>query len=287
MTLFFGDTSSNNGAVDLKAASADLAGCMIKVTQGVNYVNPDWAGQSQEAEDLSANGTFVPGAFHFADGSAGIEQARWFARHAGHLWGWMIVIDVERNSGGGGSATIADARAIVAELRKLYPFHRIGGYAPHWYTGDAGLRFFDFIIASSYVEGEGSPAELYAKVPASWWSGYGGEEPALLQFTSSAQMPGFSGPADCSAYRGTLAQLAELAGGQGACRRKAKGAWSLAQTAYIRNTTAEFLAGVSRENLTGRELEEFEHYYQEGEGAKKIMPEGLTYYTAHRGGRAG
>jgi len=274
MTLFFGDSSSNNGPdVNLKAASKVLAGCMIKVTQGVNYVNPDWAAQSAQAEELAADGDFVPGAFLFADGSAGAAQAQWFAEHAGHLWGWMIVVDVERNSVGS-SPTIADARAIAAELRKLYPFHKIGGYAPHWYTGQAGLRFFDFIIASAYVEGTGSAGELYAKVPASWWAPYGGEEPALLQFSSSVQISGFPAPADCSAFRGSLADLRALAGGKGACRRKAKGVWSLNQTAHVRHTEPAFLEGVSRENLTGADLEAFEKYV--AGGTEKIMPAGLV-----------
>jgi len=61
--------------------------------------------------------------------------------------------------------------------------------------------------------------------------------------------------------------------------------WSLNQTAHVRHTDPAFLEGVSRENLTGAELEAFEKYV--AGGTEKIMPAGLVYYTAHRGGPAG
>jgi hypothetical protein len=284
MVLFVGDTSSNNGDVNLKEAAGTLAGCIAKVTQGSGYLNPLWAGQSEILGELASEGDFLAGAYLFADGSRASDQARWFREHAGPLDGWALVVDVERNSLGP-SATIADARAIVAELRVLYPYHQVGGYAPHWYSGNAGLRFFDWLFASSYVEGEGSPADLYARVPDGWWGRYGGEGPSLLQFSASAVIPGFPAPADCSAFRGSREALNALAGGRGAWRRVAKGAWSLDQTAFIRHATADYLVMVSEENLDGEALAAFRKYV--AGGTSKIMPEGLVYYTAHRGGRAG
>jgi len=39
------------------------------------------------------------------------------------------------------------------------------------------------------------------------WAPYGGRTPALLQFTNAATVPGVAGRVDCSAFRGTAAQL--------------------------------------------------------------------------------
>ena len=50
-------------------------------------------------------------------------------------------------------------------------------------------------------------ATLYAKVTPRQWAPYGGRAPALLQFTNAATVPGVAGRVDCSAFRGTAAQL--------------------------------------------------------------------------------
>jgi hypothetical protein len=103
---------------------------------------------------------------------------------------------------------VQQARDAVAELRRRYPGHPVGGYAPHWYTGGADLSFFDWLWASEYASGSGDPAQLYKSVPATWWAPYGGKPPLMLQFTSSAAVAGVSGKVDCSAFPGTAAQLA-------------------------------------------------------------------------------
>jgi hypothetical protein len=65
----------------------------------------------------------------------------------------------------------------------------------------------DVLWAANYVNGSGSPAQLFAKVIPSQWAPYGGRFPALLQFTDAATVPGVPGPVDCSAFRGTVAEL--------------------------------------------------------------------------------
>jgi GH25 family lysozyme M1 (1,4-beta-N-acetylmuramidase) len=204
-TSFFVDCSSFQGSPSWAKVAAVCAGGAEKVTEGTGYVNPFWAASKSGMLQVAAHG-FVPVAYLFLDaGPSGAAQAEYFAAHAGSLTGFGIAIDLERSSG---SPTVAQAQDCAAELRKLYPGHPVGGYAPHWYTGGADLGFCDWLWASEYVNGSGDPGVLYRSVPASWWSPYGGKSPLMLQFTSSATVAGISGQVDCSAFPGTAAQLA-------------------------------------------------------------------------------
>jgi GH25 family lysozyme M1 (1,4-beta-N-acetylmuramidase) len=204
-TSFLVDCSSYQGNVTWAKTAAVCAGGAEKVTEGTGYTNPYWPAAKASMRQLAAHG-FVPLAYLFLDaGPSGAAQARYFAAKAGDLTGFGIVVDLERSSG---SPTVAQAQDCAAELRKLYPGHPVGGYAPHWYTAGAQLGFCDWLWASEYVNGSGDPGVLYKSVPADWWAPYGGKSPLLLQFTSSATVAGVSGPVDCSAFAGTAAQLA-------------------------------------------------------------------------------
>lgn len=198
------DCSSFQGLPDWAKVAATCGGGAEKVTEGTSYVNPDWAASKTALKSLAARG-FVPLAYFFLDAAGtGAAQADFFAKEAGDLTGFGIVIDVERSSG---SPTLAQAQQAAAEVRRKYPGVPVGGYAPHWYTGNWNLTCFDWLWASEYVSGSGDPSRLYAQVPASWWAPYGERTPALLQFTSSASVAGVSGAVDCSAFHGTAAQL--------------------------------------------------------------------------------
>jgi hypothetical protein len=157
--------------------------------------------------ELADTSDFVPGVYLFLEDGAGAAQADWFAEHAGNLAGWAIAMDIERSGSNPGMAT---ALACAARLREHYPGHPLGGYIPHWYWGEQSTTFVPWLWASSYVSGIGSPAGLYSRVPPSYWAAYGGRIPELLQFTPGAVVPGVAGLVDCSAFRGTRDQLAEL-----------------------------------------------------------------------------
>jgi lysozyme len=204
-TSYLVDCSSFQGVPVWAKTAAVCIGGAEKVTEGTNYVNPDWDKSKAGLKQAAAHG-FVPLAYLFLDAlDTGEDQAHYFASEAGDLTGFGVVIDLERSSG---SPTAAQAQSCAATLRSLYPGHPVGGYAPHWYTAGMDLDFFDWLWASEYVNGSGDPALLYAQVPAAWWAPYGGKAPLLLQFTSSASVAGISGPVDCSAFAGTAAQLA-------------------------------------------------------------------------------
>lgn len=205
-TSYLADCSSFQGVPAWAKTAAVCIGGAEKVTEGLNYTNPDWIASKAGLKQAAARG-FVPLAYHFLDASgSGGAQAQHFAQRAQDLTGFGIAVDLERAPDG--SPTVAQAREYAAEARKLYPGHPVGGYAPHWYTGGADLSFFDWLWASEYVNGTGDPAQLYKAVPASWWAPYGGRSPLLLQFTSSALIAGISGKVDCSAFPGSAAQLA-------------------------------------------------------------------------------
>lgn len=200
------DCASYQGAPDWARVAAICAGGAEKVSEGTGYVNPRWAAAKPAMKAVAAHG-FVPLAYLFMDAAeSGAAQADFFAKAAGDLAGFGIVIDLERAPNG--SPTIAEGKACAAELRKRYPGTPVGGYCPHWYTGGADLTWVDWLWASEYVSGSGDPAMLYRQVPATWWAPYGGRSPLLLQFTSRASVAGITGPVDCSAFNGSAAQLA-------------------------------------------------------------------------------
>jgi GH25 family lysozyme M1 (1,4-beta-N-acetylmuramidase) len=206
--IFGPDCASFQGNPDWARISAVCRFGAEKVTEGAGstaYANPRWAAAKPAMAAVGKHG-FVPLAYMFLDAvEPGAAQADWFARNAGDLTGFGIVVDVERAPNG--SPTQGQAQDAARELRKLYPHHPIGGYAPRWFTGGWSLTFFDWLWASSYVLTSGDPAVLYAQVPASWWAPYGGESPLLLQFTNQAKITGISGLVDCSAFHGTEAQF--------------------------------------------------------------------------------
>lgn len=152
MTIFGIDAASYQGNVDWAVVDQSTDFGAEKVSEGIKYANPFWpAAKAALLARAKATG-FVPLAYFFMDaGATGTAQADWFAANAGNLDGFGISIDLERAPDG--SPTEAQAREAVGRIRQLYPHHRIGGYAPHWYTGAASLTFFDWTWASEYKIG--------------------------------------------------------------------------------------------------------------------------------------
>jgi GH25 family lysozyme M1 (1,4-beta-N-acetylmuramidase) len=210
--LFGVDVASYQGSPDWKKVyGAGIRFAFSKVTEGTGYTNPTWT--HNRAGMLALGDGFLPGAYHFLRSDADpAAQARHFHRQAGDLAGFAVALDVEPS--GSSRPTAAQARAWVAEYKRLSGGHPVIGYYPRWYweqTGRPDLSFFDTIWQSRYVNGTGSPQALYAKVPQSWWEPHGGEPISILQFTSSATVPGIAGRCDANAYRGTLDQLRQIA----------------------------------------------------------------------------
>ncbi len=203
------DASSGQGSVVWSEVAKSCAFGFEKVTQGTGYVNPYWSTSKAQLLGLQAKGDFVPGAYMFLEQGNAAAQADFFARQAGNLDGWLIAVDGEPTIGS--KPAPSDLTLSVGQLRLHYPKSLICGYLPQWYWGNQqSFTEFDWLWASHYVSGSGTPSGLYASVSADWWGGYGGRAVELLQFTESANVPGVTGNVDASAFRGTLAELKAL-----------------------------------------------------------------------------
>src|SRR5260221_3023660 len=134
---------------------------------------------------------FVPGAYMFLEQGNATAQANHFAAVAGDLDGFALFADIEPT--GSSHPTLADAKECVQRLRELYPHHPVGGYIPHWYWAGQDTTFVDWLFQSHYVNGTGTPAQLYAKVTPDFWAPYGGEGPGGRQFTAWAARGGGGG----------------------------------------------------------------------------------------------
>lgn len=200
MTAFIADASSFQGNVNWDQVATVCRGGVEKVTQGTTYANPYWP-QAKAAFQRLAAGGFAGAGYLFLEEGGGAAQAEFFARHAGDMAGLGVVVDAEPTAGS--RPTRPTMAACVSELHKLFPGKPVGGYPPHWYWGDTtDLTLFDWLWASNYVTGTSSAADLYRHVTRDQWAGYGGMDVAVLQFTSTALVPGVAGPCDCSAYEG-------------------------------------------------------------------------------------
>jgi GH25 family lysozyme M1 (1,4-beta-N-acetylmuramidase) len=209
MTIFGCDFSSFQGNPDWAAVDSETAFGWEKATQGTWYVNPYWNGpkghNKAAMERRKSVSGFIPGVYHFLEAGHAAAQADFFASHAGNLDGWGIMVDVEPTATS--RPALADAKEFVSRCREHYPHHPVTGYIPKWYWGNQETTFVDVLFASRYVTGTGTPRQLYAKVTSSMWDAYGGKKPALLQFTDQAEVSGVGGLVDCSAFRGTPAEL--------------------------------------------------------------------------------
>lgn len=214
--LFGVDAASFQGTVNWpQVAAAGTSFGWEKVTQGTGYVNPDWNGSNYSAKSELAElgrGEFVPGAYMFLQQGDATAQVDFFVEQAGDLTNFLVAIDAEPVNQPGilvSNPTQADLNEAVRRFKYHYPDHLLSGYCPHWYWGDTSLTMFDWLWASEYVTGSGSPSSLYQRVPPEWWNSYGGRNVEMLQYTSSAFIAGMA-EIDVSAYRGTVAELRQL-----------------------------------------------------------------------------
>jgi GH25 family lysozyme M1 (1,4-beta-N-acetylmuramidase) len=191
----------------------DLARCrregiefvVLKSSEGASFVDAAFAPNLAEAR---AAGLLVA-AYHYvrSDSSAAAQVAN--IRRVVPL-NVPVIPDVEANSGG-----VALVREFVDRLRAAG--YRVPVlYLPRWYwqqIGSPSLAGLPPLWSSRYPDNVvGSLSSEWSHVPASYWTGYGGLDVAVLQFTSSVAIGGYS-PIDANAYRGTREQLAALFGG--------------------------------------------------------------------------
>lgn len=176
----------------------------LKSSEGASFVDSAFAANLAEAR---AAGMLV-GAYHYVRSSApASDQAAWIARTVPR--DVPVILDVEANSGG-----VALTRDLVNRLRAAgYRVPLL--YLPRWYwqqIGSPSLAGLPPLWSSRYPDNTvGTLGDEWSHVPTSYWTGYGGLDVAVLQFTSSVRIAGHQ-PIDANAYRGTRGQLAALLG---------------------------------------------------------------------------
>jgi hypothetical protein len=205
MTTIYGpDVASYQGNVDwtqVRREGFDFA--IVKCTEGDGYLNPHFVAQIDGAK---AAGLLVA-VYHFVKGDCSAQsQATWFASNCDPSW--PVCLDSEDGSGNEGTNW-----AVACELQNL-GYRLVFNYMPEWWWSQIGSPAIRFgpLWKSWYPDmNPGIASTIYARCPASAWSGYGGQDVALRQFTSSARIAGQV--MDCSAFEGTRDELAALFGG--------------------------------------------------------------------------
>lgn len=201
MTLYGIDVASYQAGLNLAEVKAEGFDFIIaKATQGSGYVDPYWPSFRDGA--LANNLILV--AYHYVTLDPAAAQAE---NLIGTLGDSSIPVMLDFEAGSGDIANfwaVADAIAAAGA-------HVALSYIPRWYwqeIGSPSLTGVPGLVASDYVGGTGYASALYPGDDSSFWTGYGGVDPVILQFTDAAQVAGQT--VDADAYVGTAEELQQL-----------------------------------------------------------------------------
>jgi lysozyme len=229
MVIFGIDVSKHQGpGLDWPRIRASGIDFMIARASLATTPDPEFRANRARARQA---GIPVVGAYHFlypASVVSPAQQARLFLERVGDPTGQLTMLDIERD--GRAKPRFDDLAAFAAEFAERTDGHPLLLYAPGWYwrqIGNPAAAHLGPLVASRYVPVERTPGgrrikmtgpEAFAKVPGHWFrASHGGWTKAtILQFTSSGKVPAHRGFIDFNVFRGTVAQLAALAGPGGA-----------------------------------------------------------------------
>ncbi len=86
------DISHHNGNIDLQQAKGDgIIGVIHKATQGMSGLDPMYVTNRTNAQAAG----LMWGAYHFATGGDGVEQAQHFLDTVGTFQNTLLVLDLE------------------------------------------------------------------------------------------------------------------------------------------------------------------------------------------------
>jgi lysozyme len=172
--------------------AAGILGVVLKATQGSRYVDPTFTHRVAAA---SRAGLLV-GAYHFMDASPVCEQTSFFLSVAGKLP--ILALDIEQNSGSGGSPTVALAAemlTLIATFRDRLPMVYIGRFGPD--GRGTGLPNTTLSRAPLWLPEYGETAHLPA----------GFRTYQMWQHTNEGTVPGIEGYCNRSRWYGTQDEL--------------------------------------------------------------------------------
>lgn len=198
------DVSHHQGAsLDFEAfAREGVQFVFVKATEGASFQDPQFAANAARA---AAAGLIVAAYHYLRDNASAAAQVANIVRTVPKSM--PVIPDVEANSGG-----IKLVRDFVTQLQAAG--YRVPlTYLPRWYwqqIGSPDLSGLPSLWSSHYPDNvQGSLSSELAKIPASYWNGYGNLGVTVLQYTSSAVVAGRA-PLDANAYIGTRDQFAAM-----------------------------------------------------------------------------
>lgn len=202
MVSFGLDASHHQGALDFARfrGESGIEFAFLKATEGSTFIDSAFAGNLTKAQSAG----MLTAAYHYVRSNASVLSQIANIQRTVPL-SVPVIPDAEANSGG-----IQLIRDFVNELRSAgYRVPLL--YLPRWYwqqIGSPSLSGLPPLWSSRYPDNvTGSLTDEWVDVPASYWNGYGGLPVAVLQFTSSGRLPGYTGNLDLNAYPGTRDQL--------------------------------------------------------------------------------
>jgi lysozyme len=197
------DLSHHNGAVDLaQAEKAGIIGVILKATQGTGFVDPIYQENRIKAEAAG----LLCGAYHYAVGADGVEQADHFLTVVQPGAQDLLVLDLEANAQGP-SMTLNEARAFVTHIGTILG-RPPGLYAGHYVKELLGTNSDPVLRTCWFWLSQYGPTPV---VPPNWntWT--------MWQYTDGAlgpephQVPGI-GRCDRDQFNGDLDALKTLWG---------------------------------------------------------------------------
>lgn len=206
MTVFGIDVSHHQGgSLDFQSLrDAGIEFAFVKATEGAGFIDSRFHTNLRRARDAG----MLVAAYHYVRDSTAVASQVANVRRVVPT-DVPVIPDVEDGSG-----TLPRVRTLVGLLRDAgYVVPLL--YLPRWYwqrVGSPDLRGLPPLWSSRYPDNVVDDLrDEFARVPSHYWTGYGGLDVAVLQFTSSARIAGVA-PLDANAFRGTRGQLAELLG---------------------------------------------------------------------------
>lgn len=194
------------------------------LAQGITFITHKAGGDSNDAElndwwngvkTIGQEECLLGAYWVLYPGSPSTKADAFIARLDSQCDGWrnrpfMLQVDCEK--WGGDANTVpykGDIQTFCERLIFRMPKLVSIVYGPEWVYGSS-LAGLDFPLwASSYVNGSGGFESLYPGDGSSKWHSYSGQVPAVLQYTSSANIGGQT-TCDANAYRGSLQELTNL-----------------------------------------------------------------------------
>ncbi|HUM06378.1 MAG TPA: glycoside hydrolase family 25 protein [Terriglobales bacterium] len=207
MTFYIIDVSKYNPGVDFdRVRASGIQGAIVKATEGtINQTGADTTNVFKVYARQIRKANFpVYGAYHFLrPGNYGSQAANFYnsVRAAyGTIEGCLLQLDAEQ-----AGITLADVRGFLTAWNAISGAYPLVGYFPRWFwepvtQGPTLLNGFKGWWQSSYVLGTGTYTALAQRI-ARGWDAWDGITPTILQYSSSATVPGISGLCDVNQIR--------------------------------------------------------------------------------------